>query len=273
LVLHAYGQWVDEESLDDGVELSTKVLFLWPLFLARPTPEWQHGVAARYNPKEGLYEVLAPRAMKPGEEVLFVDRRLSDASALCFRGLWLSGRHRARLDLDVGTAARDPQAQQILQKFGCGAQPLRLYVSAKKVVDPHFLSCMRLVALAGNVTKLRRVTERGSWAKAWPETSMLSRQAEATAAELAIGVLQQALNRLSASSGEIRQRYGSDAVASRPTVRVREAETMVIVGLLKSMKELQLLSGNEYLFDALRDSQKKGKGSAHKALGDSSARF
>jgi len=34
---------------------------------------------------------------------------------------------------------------------------------------------------------------------------------------------------------------------------VREAETMVVVSLLKSMKELQLVSSNEYLFEAVRD--------------------
>mmetsp|Transcript_80802 Transcript_80802/g.227498 ORF Transcript_80802/g.227498 Transcript_80802/m.227498 type:complete len:522 (-) Transcript_80802:13-1578(-) len=275
LMLHAYGQWTDDESLDDGVELSSKVVFLWPLFLARPTPEWQHGVKVSYDPARKVFDVVASRAMKAHEEVLFVDRRLSDASALSFRGLWLSSRHRARLDLNVSAVTRDPLSQPILQKFGCGAQPLRLYVEARKGVDPLFLSCMRLLALANKPVKLRRAVDREEWTKDWPETLAIDRRSESAAAELAIGALQQALHRLAPASAQIRQKYGSERLASRPIVRVREAETMVIVGLLKSMKELELLSHNEYLFDALRDAQRRPasapspKGSAKAGTRDS----
>jgi len=117
---------------------------------------------------------------------------------------------------------------------------------------------MRMLAMANNVSKLQRVEKQG-WFKTWPDTMLVSRQVEAQASELAVTSLQQILNRLSSSSPEIRQRYGSDAVAARPTVRVREAETMVVVSLLKAMKELQLVSGNEYLFEALRESTKSSK--------------
>lgn len=254
LALHARAQWTEEESLDDGVDLPSKAVFLWPLFLARPTPEWRHGVRLRYDSERRVYEAIAAAPLRPGEEVLFVDRRLSDASALCFWGLWLVGRHRARLDLDMSSVAKDPQSDPILQRYGCGGQPLRLYIQARKSVDPQFLSCMRLIALSTNASRLQHIVERSKWAKAWPETAMISRQGEALAAELAILVLQQALHRLGNSSAEIRQRFGNDPVAVRPTVRVREAETMVVVGLLTSMKELQLLSGNEYLFESLVDS-------------------
>merc|ERR1712113_944551 len=119
---------------------------------------------------------------------------------------------------------------------------------------------MRVLSIANNYTKLARV-EKSGWFKAWPETNQIGRQSEIAAAGLAITTLQNLLSRLSASSGEIRQRYGGDAVATRPTVRVRESETMVIVGLLKSMKELQLLSGNDYLFEALRETTKKKRSS------------
>lgn len=259
LVLHAHGQWMEDDGLDDGVELPTQVVFLWPLFLARPTPEWQHGVQLRYDSKRRVYEALAPRAMRQGEELLLVDRRLSDASVLCYQGLWLAaGRHRARLALDLGHAPRDPQSESTLRKYGCGGQPLRLFVQARQSVDAHFLSCMRMLALAANATRLHRVEQSG-WMRHWPDTSVLGRSTESMAAELAINALQQVLQRLGASSAEIRQRYGSDAVAARPAVRVREAETMVVIGLLKSMKELQLLTSNEYLFEALRDNVRQRK--------------
>lgn len=52
----------------------------------------------------------------------------------------------------------------------------------------------------------------------------------------------EALDRLSQSSGELRQGFGADSVVQRPTVRVREVETMLLLSLLKSMKELLLLS-------------------------------
>merc|ERR1712194_817884 len=115
-----------------------------------------------------------------------------------------------------------------------------------------------MLALAGNATLLRRA-ERAGWLKNWPQTGMVDRRTEAAATELAVNSLSQVLGRLGGSSTEIRQRFGGDAVATRPTVKVREAETMIVVGLLKSMKELQLVSSNEYLFEALRESQGKRK--------------
>jgi len=117
---------------------------------------------------------------------------------------------------------------------------------------------MRMLALAANATRLQRV-ERTGWARSWPDTGLVGRQTEAVAAELAIGALQQVLQRLGGSGTEIRQRYGSDTVAARPAIRVREAETMLVIGLLKSMKELQVLSSNEYLFEALRETTRKKK--------------
>merc|ERR1719161_1609923 len=81
---------------------------------------------------------------------------------------------------------------------------------------------------------------------------------EVAATELGIGALQQVLARMGSSSAQMRQRFGGDTAAARPTVHVREAETMIVVGLLKSMKELQLVSSNEYLFETLRNSPGEG---------------
>merc|ERR1740130_1715043 len=92
----------------------------------------------------------------------------------------------------------------------------------------------------------------------WPVTGMVDQKTEAAATELAINVLQQVLARIGSSSALMKQRFGADTAAARPTVHVREAETMIVVGLLKSMKELQLVSSSEYLFDALRESESPG---------------
>eukprot|EP00933_Yihiella_yeosuensis_P027254 TRINITY_DN2113_c1_g3_i1.p1 TRINITY_DN2113_c1_g3~~TRINITY_DN2113_c1_g3_i1.p1 ORF type:complete len:312 (+),score=46.89 TRINITY_DN2113_c1_g3_i1:1-936(+) len=261
LVLQSYGQW-SEGSVSPALpaaalhnlELPSQVLFLWPLFLARHTSDSRHAASIRYDKAKQLYEIIAPSDMDAGEEVLLLDPRLSDATALCFRGLWLTSRHRAWLRLNVASAKRDPQSQPILQKYGCGAQPLGLFVNAEKTVDPLFLSCMRMLAMAYNASVLQRA-ERLGWMESWPETNAIDQRTEATAAELGVEVLEKALEPLGSSNAEIRQRFGSDTMARRPTVRVREAETMAIVGLLKSMRELALLSGHEYLFEALRDSQ------------------
>lgn len=268
LVLHFHAQWAGEDGLDDGLELPPQVYFLWPLFLARPTPEWQHGVHLRHNAQSHTYEVVTSHAMHAGDEVHFVDRRLSDASVMCFQGLWLTGRHRMRLSLNVSAAKRDPPSQPILQKYGCGAQPLRLYVSAQKNVDQHFISCMRMLALASNVSKLTRAEQKG-WMHSWPVTEMAGKKVEATAVELAIGSLQQVLSRLGSSSAEMRQRFGNDAAAKRPSVQVREAETMIVVGLLKSMKELQLVASNEYLYEALHESSGKASSAGARGAGAS----
>merc|ERR1711976_811242 len=125
---------------------------------------------------------------------------------------------------------------------------------AQKSVDAQFMSCMRLLALAANATRLQRAEKKG-WLSRWPVTGMVDQRTEATATELGIGALQQVLTRLGSSSAQMRPRFGGDTAAARPTVHVREAETMIIVGLLKSMKELQLVSSSEYLFEALRESE------------------
>lgn len=254
LMLHSRVQWAEEFDISSSLELPQGALFLWPLFLARPTPEWEHGVRLRHDEDAKMYEVIATHAMRPGDEVHFVDRRLSDASVLCFQGLWLNGRHRMRLSLNVSAARRDPEAQTTLNQYGCGSQPLHLYVMAQKSVDAHFMSCMRMLALAANATKLRRAEGKG-WMNRWPVTGMVDQKTEAAATELAINVLQQVLARIGSSSALMKQRFGADTAAARPTVHVREAETMIVVGLLKSMKELHMVSGNEYLFEALRDTE------------------
>eukprot|EP00927_Polykrikos_kofoidii_P050323 TRINITY_DN44235_c0_g1_i1.p1 TRINITY_DN44235_c0_g1~~TRINITY_DN44235_c0_g1_i1.p1 ORF type:complete len:513 (+),score=79.63 TRINITY_DN44235_c0_g1_i1:120-1658(+) len=259
LMLHAHQQWEAPDDISDvAIEFPSQARLLWPLLLARPTPEWQHGVQLKHDSDKRVYEVVTTRAMRYGEEIHYVDRRLSDASAFCFRGLQLVGHHRARLSLNVSSVSRDPLAQPFLDKYGCGTQPLILYVQAQKVVDPHFISCMRMLALSRNVSKLQRA-ENAGWTQRWPATGLVDRKTETLAAELAISALQQALTRLSNANTEIRQRFGGDLLVARPTVRVREAETTLIVGLLKSVKELQLVSSNEYLFDALRDTQSGGK--------------
>lgn len=59
-----------------------EVYFVLPLFLARPTPDWQDGVGIRYDAESRVVEVVAPRAMAVGEELLFVDRRLRQRPCL-----------------------------------------------------------------------------------------------------------------------------------------------------------------------------------------------
>eukprot|EP00928_Gymnodinium_smaydae_P029650 TRINITY_DN22273_c0_g2_i1.p1 TRINITY_DN22273_c0_g2~~TRINITY_DN22273_c0_g2_i1.p1 ORF type:complete len:565 (-),score=129.72 TRINITY_DN22273_c0_g2_i1:108-1652(-) len=254
LALHAHAQWIKDDPADRGTGFPSQTAFLLPLLLARPTPEWRHGVEIRHDPANRAYDVVTPRALRPGDEIHYVDRRMTDASVLCFRGLQLKNRHRARLSLDVSAAPRDPLAQPVLDRYGCGAQPLQLYVHVQKAVDPQFLACMRLLALSANATQVERAVRAG-WAKNWPDTGLIDRAGETAATELAIASLQQALARLGGANGEIRQRYGRDVVAARPAMRVRQAETMIVVGLLKAMKELQLVSSSEYLFEALHDEQ------------------
>lgn len=255
LILHAYGHWAANDPLgDDGSDLPSSVLFVWPLILARGTPEWDHGVQLRHDKERQIYEVIAPRAMRLGDEVHFVDRRLSDASVLCFRGLQLMGRHRVRLSLNVSSMPRDPASQPILDEFGCGGQPLSLYVTQAKgaeAIDPLFMGCMRMISLARNASKLRRAARIG-WLSEWPDTKMIDQRTELAAAELALNALQPVLNRLATNTLEIQRRFGEDSIAMHPTIRVREAETAIFVNLVKAMKELQLVSHNEYLFEALQ---------------------
>lgn len=248
LVLQAHGHWTKDVMLHDSPDVPDQVLFLSPLFLARPTPEYEHGVRMQWNKDSGLWEALAPRAMRAGDEVHFVDRRLSDASVLCFRGLWFTGRHRMQLTLNVSETKRDEKAQILLDSYGCGERPLRLYMTAQKSVDHRFFGCMRLLAMAGNSTRLLKASRSG-WLDDWPNTTALSRSAESQATELAVSALQQVLTKIGTSSAKIRKDFGTDAVATRPTVKVREAETMVVVALLKSMKELQLVTSNNQLYD------------------------
>mmetsp|Transcript_45820 Transcript_45820/g.106467 ORF Transcript_45820/g.106467 Transcript_45820/m.106467 type:complete len:491 (+) Transcript_45820:72-1544(+) len=250
LFLHSFSQWSSPPAVDDDLDLPEDiVVFLWPLFLARPTPSFEHGVQIAFDGATDEYIVRTSSAMRPGQEVHFVDWRLSDATALCFSGLWLSGRHRAKLSLDVSSLLRDVGTQTVLAEYGCSSQPLSLYVQSDRGVDRRFLACMRLLSLATDGKKLQRALDQG-WTRTWPDTLPLSHRDEGKAIELGIASLLQALGRLRSSSTDIKQHFGTDPVAERPTLKVREAETMLILGLLKSLKELQLVVSDGNLYEA-----------------------
>jgi len=255
LVVHGFGQGEGPGPPPEELELPSQVWFLWPLFLARPTADAEHAAILRHNKAEQVYEVIAPRDMAASEELLFLNLRLTDASALCFRGVWVTAKHRAQLKLPLASKVKAPQ---MMQKYGClsATQNLNLIVPISRDVDPTFLSCMRM-AIA-DTEQLQRLETRG-WFTTWPRTMPIDQRNEQSAAQLAVELLQKALERLTQSNAELRQRFGSASVVQRPCVRVREAETMVVVSLLKSMQELALLSSNEYLFEALRDAQ-RGRG-------------
>ena len=47
------------------------------------------------------HEKLCSEAMQEGEELRSLDLRLTDASSLCFRGVWLTAKHRGQLKLPL----------------------------------------------------------------------------------------------------------------------------------------------------------------------------
>eukprot|EP00435_Cladocopium_sp_Y103_P074789 s46_g51.t1 len=178
--------------------------------------------------------------MAASEELLFLDLRLTDASALCFRGVWVTAKHRAQLKLPLSSRLKVASVP-LMQKYGCLSQTqnLNLIVPVSRDVDPAFLSCMRMAS--ADPEMLQRLETRG-WFDRWPRTLPIDQRNEQSAAQLAVELLQKVLERLTQSNSELRQRFGSASVVQRPCVRVREAETMVVVSLLKSMQELALLS-------------------------------
>lgn len=262
IVINAYGQWW--QTMDD-FEGATKEqqemrLFLLPLFLARPTPDSEHAVRIEYKEESRTFELMSPKDLNYGEEVFFLDPALSDASVLCYRGLWFTKRHRMLLSLRVNHSKVDKDSLAILDKYGCGASPLQMYVKASKNIEPRFIGCMRMLAMSYNASRLARIEKPPLlWMQDWPHTHLIDQHVEMAATQIAIDLLQQALEGLSSVNSQIRQKYGSDVVAARPTAKVREAETMILVQLLKTMKELQVVASNEYLFDTLRETQKKRK--------------
>jgi len=262
LILHSYGQWLHDDKDTGDLEVTHNVVYLWPLFLARPTPEPQDAVGLRFNPVSRQHEVFATRDMNAGEEMYFLDPRLTDASVLCFRGLWFANRHRVQLSLQV-TAERDLAAQPLLDLYGCGAQPLRLRVTQDRGVE-RFLECMRMLALAGNASKLRHAQQRG-----WVPQHSYNRVSEAAAVEIAISSLQGALHSIGETSAELRQYFGGDSIAAHPALRVRTAETKAILDILKTMKDLQIVVSNEYLYEALQQAQNPSQSPRERASRES----
>jgi hypothetical protein len=55
----------------------------------------------------------------------------------------------------------------------------------------------------------------------------------------------------------IREYFGSDVVASRPTSKVREAETVMLVEMVRQVSELALLSRSPELFEQVMRHAKK----------------
>eukprot|EP00392_Amoebophrya_sp_AT5.2_P010447 g10507.t1 len=67
----------------------------------------------------------------------------------------------------------------------------------------------------------------------------------------AAGLIQEKLEEMLVSNKRIRTKYQAEYVAKRPTSKVREAETILIVTLLKSLNDAALLSENLDLMDSL----------------------
>lgn len=84
---------------------------------------------------------------------------------------------------------------------------------------------------------------------AWP----LDQSTEYRTARAAAQVLQPYLDSLVNTNKLIRARFGPDYVARRPTTKVREAETVLVVQFLKVVNEAALVTANGDLFDELLD--------------------
>jgi len=81
----------------------------------------------------------------------------------------------------------------------------------------------------------------------WP----VDQPSELQVTKLAASILQPQLDKLISSNRLIRTTFGADYVASRPTSKVREAETIMLVQLLKSINEVTLIAANPDLFEKI----------------------
>eukprot|EP00397_Hematodinium_sp_SG-2012_P024732 GEMP01025778.1.p1 GENE.GEMP01025778.1~~GEMP01025778.1.p1 ORF type:complete len:493 (+),score=100.39 GEMP01025778.1:19-1497(+) len=236
------------------------------MVLARPTAYKENAPILVHDKESGSYKFLANLEMAGGMEFFAYDPTFSDASALCFRGLWFTRRHRMELNLNI-TLTLDAETTEILEKYECIGQgsswmpfdrtkpSLRLFVTHHhRQIPKHFMSCLRLLAASKDGTDGKRlqVMETQDYMSKWPQTKMASQQIELKAAELALALLQKNVDAILSVNKEVRKTFGADNVAARPSTKVREAETMILVSLLKSMNELHVMASSPDLYWQLK---------------------
>jgi len=238
--------------------------FLVPLILARPHTEYTP--LLHHDKEAAVYKFVANMEIPAGNEFFAYDPTLSDASALCYRGLWFTRRHRMELQLQLRFTL-DDDSSAVLEKYECVSlgslwtpvdptKPLvRLFVShLHRQIPKHFMSCLRLLAASKegqDGAQLRALEKRGYMEK-WPETAMISQTIEVKAASLALLLLQEKVEALMAGNKQVRETFGADNVAARPTTKVREAETLILVSLLNSMNELHMVVSSHDLYAQLK---------------------
>mmetsp|Transcript_101689 Transcript_101689/g.232848 ORF Transcript_101689/g.232848 Transcript_101689/m.232848 type:complete len:199 (+) Transcript_101689:147-743(+) len=154
-----------------------------------------------------------------------------------------------------------PEVVPTLKKWQCleadGRTSLFLLRHTKNI-DFRFLSCMRLFVLGHEQEKLATL-EKDGWFSEWPRTYLVDKEVEVEAAHLATDLLDSRLQKMMSVNLEIRETMGGKSVNDHPTAKVREAETMILVQLVKSMNELRMVASVDHLYARLKEGEARLK--------------
>eukprot|EP00386_Alphamonas_edax_P011859 GDKI01037286.1.p1 GENE.GDKI01037286.1~~GDKI01037286.1.p1 ORF type:complete len:526 (-),score=116.35 GDKI01037286.1:127-1704(-) len=254
LLLNSHGQrW----NFDDK---GSKPTFLLPLFFSRPTPEQEDAVTLTYDSERHVFLVHANGNMHGGEEIYVQQPEIGDAMLIAYRGLLYSSKHRMKVELNLDLQDIPEASKPILEQWGCaGVQPfyLRSSGSGSAAASKKLFSCMRLLAAAGDSTKLHALMNKSKWAEHWPITNSVTRKNEIAASTLGEKMLKEKLDRIMSVNAELREKLGNEEVSAHVTVKIREAEARMLTDVLKLLTDVRSIADSELLWETYQEIEKE----------------
>merc|ERR1712194_716920 len=186
------------------------------------------------------------------------DPRLTDASALCFHGVWFTKRHRVRVGIALPATMTDFPVNATAKHCGYNKEKHSFAIFAE-TTGPEAMSdaghllvgCMRVFSQYPRLSARRNFRERTYFKKFPKEASALDQMGELHTLIATAKLLQDKLQKLQQQNKVIRQRFGGDTVARRPTSKVREAEIVAVATLLRYVNEAIVVITNPDLYDKM----------------------
>uniref|UniRef100_A0A0G4FR39 Uncharacterized protein n=1 Tax=Chromera velia CCMP2878 TaxID=1169474 RepID=A0A0G4FR39_9ALVE len=231
-----------------------------PLFFLRPSPVKAASLVVEPAEEgEGGVRLVAGGNIKEGEEVFLWTPQISDAWLLAFRGVFFRTRHRMVTSFNFTAKATDADVVANMTELGCGpTEPFAIqrFDDEKASINRLFYSCLRL-GVAAEVPKLFwKLRNSKAFMGDWPRTRSLTLLSETSAITFGADLLKSKLDRLVSSSEELKQRLsGAGTVGDFPLVQVRAEEVELLVGILRTIREVMEVIKVPVLFDAYQEAE------------------
>ncbi|CAD7971802.1 unnamed protein product [Amoebophrya sp. A25] len=281
---------------------NARMRVLLPSLVPFVRPNLQGNLRVVFDPKTSpanfQVKVKKGQPVRSGNELFFSDPDLTDASALCYHGVWFTKTHRMLLSLPLPKevnegfsvdAAREHCGYDAEKKtwglYIIGNQEQRTitsisttpvstqveYLSSGAGNTNHpvssradnavkvFIGCLRFF-LHHEKLKNRKNFRNGDYWKRFPDfTQPIDSKSESSVILTGAELLTKKVDDFLIANSKIRKRFAADYVAKRPSSKVREFETVMVVHLLKSLNDVALITQNDELMSKILEFKQKHK--------------